>query len=322
MNYVFNAFARTPLNKKSHVRGWDLHWANCLDAKVADKTVEIFDAKNIYFSHGVNYSGGLNLFGGVTDEVFASLNNLINSKAQLYSLDIDMPKYADMLQKRIGQSTCDGRLSSIIEKLDKKFSTAKTITQYDIKAKHICIGDSHATSYALPKSAVIKKNGQTLHGALKSGFIQESMSKTKIKYESITLCLGSIDVRHHLCRFDEPLKELCKLLDDYIALAKETALEHGCECVIAAPHPVEYEGRRIPKTGFYKGAPYYGNLEERQKLVDFFIDYIETSGVKCVNQPKDRYAMDPELYAKEFMELGSSVHLAPIHYRSNSDWGL
>jgi hypothetical protein len=31
--------------------------------------------------------------------------------------------------------------------------------------------------------------------------------------------------------------------------------------------------------------------------------------------------MDPEKYAKEFMEHGSSFHIAPPFYRSN-DWGV
>jgi hypothetical protein len=319
---IINPFSSIPIHPKSHVRGWSQHWANTLGTTIAKKSESYDNCESLYLDHGVNYSGGLNLFGGVTDEVFDRLKNLSESNSELYSLDIDMPDYGLMLSKRIGQATCHNDLPLIIEKLNDKFKSSKTITQYDIDAKHIAIGDSHATSYALSNSAVIKKNGQTLYGALKSGFINDALDKTKKGYESITLCLGSIDVRHHLCRLDDPLKELRDILDDYIALAKETALKHGGECYIAAPHPVEYECRRIPKTGFYKGSAYYGSLSRRKDLVDFFIDYIETSGVKCVHQPNQRYHMDPEHYANEYMELGSSVHLSPIHYRSVSDWGM
>jgi len=32
--------------------------------------------------------------------------------------------------------------------------------------------------------------------------------------------------------------------------------------------------------------------------------------------------MDPEVFAKEVMELGSSVHIAPTHYRRKGGWNV
>lgn len=123
-------------------------------------------------------------------------------------------------------------------------------------------------------------------------------------------------------RFDGPLAQLGILLNQYIELAKNISCEYDCIVEIAAPHPVEFEDRRIPQTGFYKGTPFYGSLKERQELTKSFIDYINDYGIKVVRQPIERYDIDPEQYSKEYMELGSSVHLAPIHYRSNSDWRM
>jgi hypothetical protein len=38
----------------------------------------------------------------------------------------------------------------------------------------------------------------------------------------------------------------------------------------AAPVPVEFEGRRIPKSGFYKKTPFYGSWKERWDLTNEF----------------------------------------------------
>lgn len=319
---IINPFSNIPVHNKSHVRGWAQHWANCLGTKVASKTDLYKDADNLYIDHGVNYGGGLNLFGGVTEDVFNNLSNLANSEANLFSLDIDMPDYATMLKKRIGQSTCHIDLPLIIDQLENKLKSSKTITQYDIAAENIIIGDSHSTAYANRNSSVIRTNGKTLHGALKNNYIFEIISNFKYKYNKITLCFGAIDIRHHLMRTENPNKSLINMLDDYIKLCLHIKETCGLEIEVCAPPPVEFTGRRIPKTGFYNGTPFYGSLEDRAALTMLFIVYLKEQGINVVHQPLERYSMDPEVYSKEYMELGSSVHIAPIHYRSNSDWGM
>jgi hypothetical protein len=319
---IINPFSSIPVHPKSHVRGWSQHWANTLGTTVAQKAESYDNCESLYLDHGVNYGGGLNLFGGVTDEVFDRLKNLSESNGQLYSLDIDMPDYGLMLSKRIGQATCDARLNLIIDELKKIFKESKKITQYDINAKNIVIGDSHATSYAKDDSAIVRKNGQTLYGAIESGFIESCVNMFQKKYDCITLSLGAIDIRHHIMRQENPNKSLIMLLDKYIEIAKKISSELDCDIEIAAPHPIEHTERRIPKTGFYKGDPFYGSYLDRKCLVELFIEYIKNSGIRCVHQPISRYSINAFDYAKEYMELGSSVHLAPVHYRYNSDWGM
>jgi hypothetical protein len=52
-----------------------------------------------------------------------------------------------------------------------------------------------------------------------------------------------------------------------------------------------------------------------------FIDLLnKKSNGRVVMPPEDWYSMDPEKYAKTYMENGSSVHIAPPYYRRN-DWG-
>jgi hypothetical protein len=85
--------------------------------------------------------------------------------------------------------------------------------------------------------------------------------------------------------------------------------------------PVEYEDRKLPKTGYYKGTPFYGSRDQRLELTYRFIDRLNKrcSG-RIVSPPNSWYTMDGEKYAKTFMENSSSVHISPEYYR-RKDWG-
>ena len=77
------------------------------------------------------------------------------------------------------------------------------------------------------------------------------------------------------------------------------------------------------KTGFYKGEPFYGTLEDRQNITNEFIMHLQDllPKEKIVGPPEEWYRMDPEKYAKTYMELSSSFHIAPLYYRSEN-WGI
>ena len=88
----------------------------------------------------------------------------------------------------------------------------------------------------------------------------------------------------------------------------------------ASPVPVEFEGRRIPKTGYYKNEPFAGSADERAGYTAEFRYHLRAKGVKVIKPPTSWYAMDREEYAKKHMELSSSVHIGPDFYRRNN-WG-
>jgi hypothetical protein len=72
------------------------------------------------------------------------------------------------------------------------------------------------------------------------------------------------------------------------------------------------------QTGFYKGTPFTGTVNQRQYWTDLFMD---TLSQQClISPPSSWYSVDPEEYANIFMELNSSVHIAPPFYR-RFDWG-
>ena len=110
------------------------------------------------------------------------------------------------------------------------------------------------------------------------------------------------------------------MLNTLIKGSYELQKRHDIRVELACPVPVEYQFRRIPKTGFYKGTPFFGTETERRDLTNEWRRYLLQNYRHVVSPPPHWYTMDPELYAKEIMELSSSVHISPTHYR-RKDWG-
>jgi len=320
MNSVItNPIGNIPLNVKSHVHGWAQMWADQLDATVSKRCTPIIkNYDTVYIEHGVNFGGTLNLFGGATKEIFDRIN-LVASCHNIVSLDWDMPDYGAMLKKRIGSATTyEGITEEWCDTLSLRLANVPSLKQQDLKMKGITVGDSHTIAFSAADDMVLRYDGKTLHGALKAGL--RSLFRSVEPFGKITLCLGSIDIRHHILRHDDFVLE--NLIKEYITQAKAIESVHNCDIYYTAPVPVEFEGRRIPKSGFYKKEPFYGSWKERYDLTNRFIDELnKQSGNKVIMPPREWYTMNPELYAKNYMEHGSSFHIAPPHYRRNS-WGV
>jgi len=318
---IFNPFSPVPVSSKSHVRGWALHWAESLKAEVADKETDIHGYDDLYLDHGVNFGGALNLFGGVSPEVYERLLQLVTHEGQLFSLDRPMPDYVDQLAKRVGQDTCDPRLPKLLPVLKERFESAETVLQTDLEAKTLVIGDSHATAYAPAGAAISRHNGRTLYGAMEDDFINMRLQAIDCsKYDHVLMVLGSIDIRHHIGRQENPDDAVLRLADRYAHHVKSLMGEFIMDIEVAAPVPVEHEGRRIPQTGFYMKTPFAGSAEQRRGWTKTFITRLQGHDISVVQPPDDWYSMDGQLYAKTCMELGSSVHISPTHYRRNG-WG-
>jgi hypothetical protein len=127
------------------------------------------------------------------------------------------------------------------------------------------------------------------------------------------MSFGNIDVRHHICRIDADWKYLYrewKKFGDSLDVEVEYSL----------PWPVEFEGRKLPKTGWYKGQPFWGSQQERARLVNQIWEYTAEMGMNIVYYPKQWLELNPEEYAATRMEKPQSVHLSPIFYRRRN-WG-
>jgi hypothetical protein len=320
MKYILNPFTPITISPKSHTRGWALYWARMLGAEILSKDLSgIKHDDEVYIDHGVNFSGSLNLFGGLRDDVAERLVILLKAKPKLYSLDCNMPDYHKMISKRVGQSSCS-RLITIdkLEELKAYFSTSRSIRPLDLQKPWLCIGDSHSTSFARHNSAVIRTNGQTLYN-----FLNHPWNVTEKPYKElsgITIVHGSIDVRHHLARRPDPIQEGIKLITSLVAYTKKIQDVLGIPVELGCPVPVEHEQRKVPKTGYYKKTPFFGALQVRQDITKAMIDCLHKNHDLVVMPPNTWYNMNPEIYAKEIMELGGSVHISPMHYRSVTSW--
>jgi hypothetical protein len=314
---IFNPFSGIPANKKSHVRGWAMIWAELLATEIAAKG-EVGD--DLYLDHGVNFGGSMNLFGGVTTDMIDTLSQLLLSPGHLTSLDMPMPNYVEQLSKRLGQATCHPALSDLLPALSERFGESSYLTMAQLGLKHVTIGDSHASAFSPKGSSVLRTNGATLYGALRDDSIKAQIDSLVKPPERVTLVYGSIDVRHHLCRQTSPEAALDSLIDEYSRQIQDIQVDYMCEVEVAAPVPVEFEGRKIPKTGFYKDTPFAGTRDQRLALTRRFIRLLQAKGLNTVTPPIDWYDMDGEDYANTCMELSSSVHISPTHYRRYSNW--
>ena len=315
---ITNPISNIPKNEKSHTRGWSTIWADQLNAYIDNRcTPNILNAGIVYIDHGANFGGTLNLFGGATKEVYDRIN-LVMACKKIISLDWDMPDYGAMLKKRIGaKTTYSGITEQWCDLVSARTATIPGLKQENLSTNGITVGDSHTIAFSAKGDRVYRNDGLTLHGALKRGLnllLRLPMHEKINNNSELTFCLGSIDIRHHLLRHEIDLK---KMITEYVRQGDECA-QHVS---YAAPVPVEFVERRIPKSGFYKKTPFFGTFSERKDLTNKFIDTLDTvSKGRIIKPPAEWYTMDPGLYAKTYMEHGSSFHIAPPFYRKN-DWG-
>jgi hypothetical protein len=320
MNIICNPISNIPRHPKSHTRGWSDHWAHLLGAKVVCNVMDgILDADITYVDHGVNFGGTVNLFGGLTDAIVIKLNTLRLAK-NIVSLDVPMPKYGEEFRKRIGNKTTSQLVTEqwCID-IDRDFENVRTLRQCDLDLEGVTIGDSHATAFAGVGHKVLRKNGRTLHGAVYQDGGLAALVPNDLNLNHIRFCMGSIDIRHHALRHD--LAQLEDTIWNYVQQGEEIGQKHGAWTSFCYAVPVEHENRRIPKTGYYNGEPFFGSREERLEVTDWFNELLRTATSGAViAPPKDWYHMDGLEYSKEIMELGSSVHIAPPNY-ARYNWG-
>lgn len=323
---VGNIFTEVPKNPKSHVRGWAMHWAETLSGVgVLSKEDSLDGIDTLYFDHGVNTEiGTMNLFGGITDQVVDRLEQIADNRSlYVVSLDGQMPveAYVGGLRKRIGQASTSPRLTeSLIREFESRLlqDVNNFVEQKDFVTETVCIGDSHSTSYAAKGQPVIRRNGLTLGGALKKGgFFRTTLDGLPETVEKVTLVAGSVDIRHHVGLKNDPMTAAVDLAHGLIDLTSQ----YDFEFELAIPVPVETEDRRIPKTGWLNGRPFTGSREDRLEWTLEFEDTLVVDySYPLVRPPWSWYEMDPAQYAKEVMELASSFHIAPTHYRRHGGW--
>lgn len=306
---ITGTFNKIPKKKNSHGFGWARTWSENLGVDInhnGDYT------EVLYLDHGVNFGGSLNLFSGFDNELEFRINNFLDAKV-LYSLDIDMPDYGAMLKKRkdvLNKDWCD--------KVSRKCESARTLKSTDISDLHwLTIGDSHTAAYSKEDSMVIKTDGLTLNGQINTNFEYVISHIEECFPKGITMSFGNIDIRHHVCRLKADIKPMLQAWKKF----GDELERKGIKVEYSTPWPIEFEERKLPKTGYYKGQPFWGSREERMQVLSEWISCMDELGMTRVRYPEEWLTMDSEQYAKTNMESVSSVHLSPESYR-RKDWGI
>lgn len=291
--------------------------------------VESFnDYDELYVYHGNDWSGSLNLFGGLKE--FPYIDNFVNFsqfKGKVYSLIIDFPDYHDQLQEKIKAVTEKGKEINPLwnqvdwDNLKRMESESITVKCGDIiRHDNVITGDSHAICMYRRGWEVNSVPFKTLHGALEIGldkFLLENHADLS-QLNDVEFYFGNIDVRHHLCRFEETSEEEArKLARRYHDAALDVSKKVKGTTSIYELLPIEDEKRSIPKTGWYKGTPFFGSWHERNRIRLIFKDEMRKL---CSNSPinyiewvdymiNDRGELD-----FKYMERPKSVHISREYY--------
>lgn len=311
----------------SHRTGWGRMWAKCLGGKLGFNS-DWSNSDDVYLEHGMEFnpnSKGVNVF--LKDEKswdkLAEKAKMISSfDGNLYSLDIECPDYGKRLKARVRNHSSNAYKNLDFDKISNVCSKAKTVRQQDLGQSGLVLGDSHALSAWREDAFLCRNDGQTLNGAINAGFDSWINNFSKNKLGFLRTYFGNIDIRHHICRLEVTQigqKSAVKdLVSRYFAELTRVQEAFGIEKIeVVSVLPIENEFRKLPKTGYYKGQPFWGPWINRDYASKLFNELCRKMcsrfGYNLIEWPP--YFMNElgELDF-EFMEKPRSVHISPAHY--------
>jgi hypothetical protein len=268
--------------------------------------------EKVYVYHGNDWSGTLNLFGGVKSCPIAfNMRNFSKFTGEVRSLGIEFPNYSHMLTKRMSLAPFIQQefLDVDLENLSQMNNNSETI-KYPYPTDKLIIGDSHAICMYREGWIVESIPFKTLYGVLEIGL---SNLHSVEGISEIEFYFGNIDIRHHLCRQDYPLVACFELVDRYVEQLTEFSNK---KISVYEPLLIENESRKLPKSGYYKGQPFYGSWSERNDMREMFVGRLKDklpSWIELKEWTKALRNTKGELDFK-YMEDRGSVHLARHSY--------
>ena len=155
---------------------------------------------------------------------------------------------------------------------------------------------------------------KTLNGALKTGFEEFIEDAAPINtFNKVELYFGNIDIRHHLCRVEgNHIDNAIELASRYIQAAEKLPID---DVSIYELLPIEDESRKLPKSGYYKGKPFWGTWEQRNSARIAFYETLKSKAkrVKIIKWTDYLLNRDGQLDFKN-MEMPHSIHLSRAAY--------
>jgi hypothetical protein len=193
------------------------------------------------------------------------------------------------------------------------YDTAEFI-KYPKLTDKIVIGDSHAICMYRPDWVVNSVPFKTLNGALNTGFKEFIEDAAPINtFNKVELYFGNIDIRHHLCRIEgNHIDNAKELASRYIQAAENLPID---DVSIYELLPIEDESRKLPKSGYYKGKPFWGTWEQRNSARIAFYETLKEKAkrVKIIKWTDYLLNRDGQLDFKN-MEMPHSIHLSRSSY--------
>ena len=275
---------------------------------VSDKIYDYTQYDEVYVYHGSDWSGNLNLFGGIQAYPnVESVRSLSKYHGTVKSILIDFPDYAGMFHDRLVKADIiwdNINFDNLWGMTSVEVVDPNTVKRY----RNIAFGDSHAISMYRPGWENVSVPFSTLHGSINRGF--ETFVPDGGEYDNIETYFGNIDIRHHLCRFDDPITEAKKLAKRYDDEVDRISNKYGAKVKVWEPLPIENESRKVPKTGWYKGTPFYGTWQQRTDVRNAFIEALTCDVFRWTENLKNSTG---ELDF-DYMEKPQSIHLSRASY--------
>ena len=370
--YLPHASPKKDGSQPSHRAGWALMYSKQLNAPLIHNNEIPDDCDTLYIEPGMEFSGELKSFnmalsGKMWNGLYKRMKRIadfVDRGGKIITIDhtidgIGVKDWGERLYSRkknydaqILKGKADSTFGQLFPndvELIKRGTQAGTpsIHQKDIRSHSLTLGDSHALSAWVEGSKCSRNDGLTLNGAINRGFDTYIDDMNMDDFHRLRLYMGNIDLRHHLCRINN---DLCGAVRDAEDLARRYVEEtlrvknkYGFNYVeIVEMLPVEHEARRLPKTGFYKGQPFWGSAEDRMIVRDRFNEELERQqdkfgGFRIIEWPshykhctefsvetsevsgifKDfegPIVFKPGMLRFDVMEKPHSVHVAPSFY--------
>lgn len=258
-----------------------------------------------------------NLFGGYTRETRDRIARVLDMDlANIKALEVPIGDIERILRPRAAKTDFDFTEAEWSKIRD--LMNCEVIKHEDLvlDIQRVVIGDSHSISRYKPNTVVYRHDGLTLHGLTERG-VNTYLPDYFVPH--LVINAGNVDIRHHLCRQLDPASSARKLITN-LKVQLEDLQESGLigTFEVTAPYPIEFEGRKLPKTGYYKGTPFFGSHPQRDRIRSIMTNEMKYQFDNVYEWPTNWYMMDPEDYARTYMEKPGSVHLSPEYY----EWDL
>lgn len=328
---ITNLLSNITTREGSHKGGWarllkcQLEVIGYQNVKILDNKDSLSDFDNIIFDLGAEFSGALNMFGGLDEKVFKRLQEIRGFGGKLFSWRNELPDISSLESRRNNQSTVESFKSSPIEFIGDVSRALEGTRVFDhvYRTSGLLIGDSHTPSVWTPDFMIERRDGRTLKGMVEKQTIKKYVELFKfagVPIEHLHVHCGAIDIRHHAGRELDPEQHMASLV---MGLVNDIHEHDFVTVTLTHTMGIEDESRELPKTGYFKGAPFSGdwNLRNRCRLQfnEVVDDYTrDCPGWKKLEMPG--YFFDESNKLRfEVMERPQSVHLSPEHYRWDLD---